>query len=234
MAYCVHCGVKLGEGERRCPLCGTIAVDPAQPLDPNAPRAYPVRLPEQELKKSKRYLLAWAALLLLLPAGLCLLLDALTGGVSWSIYAAGALVLIFLSTAVPLLVTRHKTYWSLLTAFLSLSGYLFLVERISHSEGWFFLIVLPALTLAALQIALIIFLYRRGTLNKLTLLAAALAAVAVQCVGVEWLRSLARCEGTRFLWSPYVLAPCVFLSLVLFFINANRPVREEVRRRVHF
>ena len=84
------------------------------------------------------------------------------------------------------------------------------------------------------MLLVVIVLYRRDHLNKLTLLAALLAAVAVQCLGIEGLQALAKGSGVHLVWSPYVLAPCVFISLVLFFINANRSVREEVRRRVHF
>ena len=50
MSYCVHCGVKLGEGEKRCPLCKTAVYDPAEPAPAFQPRAYPVRTPEQEIK----------------------------------------------------------------------------------------------------------------------------------------------------------------------------------------
>ena len=62
MAYCVHCGVKLGEGEKRCPLCQTPVYDPAEPHPAPAPKPYPVRTPEQELKRSKRFLLTLSAL----------------------------------------------------------------------------------------------------------------------------------------------------------------------------
>ena len=66
------------------------------------------------------------------------------------------------------------------------------------------------------------------------LLAASFAAVAVECVFIEWLISLSRGQAGSFFWSPYVLAPCLFISIALFFINCNRAVREEVRRLVHF
>ena len=52
---------------------------------------------------------------------------------------------------------------------------------------------------------------------------------------VEDPRDMAAYEKTGgFVWSPFVLAPCLFIALSLFFINGNRSVREEVRRRVHF
>ena len=235
MSYCVHCGVKLAQGEARCPLCRTPVYDPAEPRDTSAPRTYPVRTPEQELKRNKGYLLSWAAVLLLLPALLCLMVDALSGGgLSWSVYAAGALLLLFVSIAVPLLLPRNKAYWSILAAFLSLNAYLLMAERVSGSVGWYFPIVLPGLSFGCGVIALLTALYRRDMLNKVTLPAGALLASALECLGIEWLRCAARGQDIRFLWSPYVAAPCIFVSLLLFYINFNRPMREEIRRRVHF
>ncbi len=235
MAYCVHCGVKLGEGEKRCPLCQTPVYDPAEPHPAPAPKPYPVRTPEQELKRSKRFLLTLSALMLLAPAVLCQIIDLLiSGGISWSGYASGALLMLFVSVTVPLLAPRHQAYVAIGTAFLCLNGYLFLVERLSGSSHWFFPIALPALALGAVLVTIITVLFRLDRLNRLTLVAAVFAAAAVECVAVEWLHGMANQWNGSFRWSPFVLAPCLFISFALFFINGNRAVREEVRRRVHF
>ena len=234
MAYCVHCGVKLGDSEKRCPLCQTPVFDPAQPQRA-APPPYPVRTPEQELKRSKRYLLTLSALMLLAPAALCLIIDFLvSGGITWSGYASGALIMLFIAVAVPLSVNKHQVYFAIGSTFVCLNGYLLLVEHLSQSGPWFFSIALPALTLAAVMIIVITRLYRDDRLNKLTFLAAFLAAIPLECLFIEWLCNLSWGRGPTFVWSPFVLAPCLFLSLALFFINGNRAVREEVRRRVHF
>ena len=235
MSYCVHCGVKLGEGEKRCPLCKTAVYDPAEPAPAFQPRAYPVRTPEQEIKKSKRFLLSIFGILLLAPALLCLVIDLLTnGGVTWSGYASSALVLLFISIAVPLLAEKRQVYYAVGCAFICLNVYLFLVENFSLSGRWFFPIALPALSLAAVLLSGIIVLYRIGKLNKVTLISVLLLACALESVFVEWLVRLSQGNASHFTWSPFVLAPCLFLSLSLFFINGNRAVREEVRRRVHF
>ncbi len=235
MAYCVHCGVKLGDGEKRCPLCLTPVYDPSEPQRPSAPRAYPVRTPEQELKRNKRFLLFLAGLMLAAPALLCLVIDLLlTGNITWSGYASSALILLFAAVTAPLLVDRYQVYVTVGASFLCLNGYLFLVEKLSDSGVWFFPIALPAISLFALMLTGIILLYRRQTLNKLTLIAASFAAVALECFAIEWLIAAANGRSGVYIWSPFVLAPCIFISLALFFINYNRAVREEVRRRVHF
>ena len=235
MSYCVHCGVKLGESEKVCPLCFTPVIDPAQPCDPSAPRPYPVRTPEQELKQSKRFLLTLASVMLAAPAALCLVIDLMiTGTVTWSGYASGALLMLFISVSVPLTAPSHQALWAVGAAFLSLNGYLFLVEHLSNSGPWFFPIALPALTLCAVMLSLMILLFRRDYLNRLTFLATGFISIALECVLIEWLIHLQAGNPGRFVWSPFVFAPCLFISVALFFINYNRAVREEVRRRVHF
>ena len=235
MSYCVHCGVRLGESERRCPLCGTPVLDPLEPIPADAPRAYPVRTPEQELKRNKRFILLLLALVLLLPAALCLVIDCLLGdGLLWSLYASGAMILLFITAAVPLVLPRYRAYAFVITAFISLNLYLWMVERVSGSVGWFLPIAFPALAVASGLLTGMILFFRRGGLNKLTLAASALLAVAVECLVIEAFCILAQGAAMKFVWSPFVLAPCLFLSFSLFFINGNRAVREEVRRRVHF
>ena len=236
MSYCVHCGVKLGEGEKQCPLCFTPVIDPSAPQERRAvPRAYPVRTPEQELKRSKRFFFALFSVMLIAPALICLVIDLLLGGgVTWSGYASSALVLLFISVAVPLSVPRHQAYFATGAAFFCLNAYLFLVEHLSDSGRWFFPIALPSLTLAALMATVIILFYRNGRLNKLTFTATLMMAAAMECVAIEWLRKMSLGLKDGLTWSPFVLAPCLFISFSLFFINSNRAIREEVRRRVHF
>ena len=235
MAYCVHCGVKLGDSEKRCPLCGTAVLDPAEPRDGQAPKPYPVRSPEQELKRNKQVLLVLAAIVTLIPAGLCVIIDWLDGGgIFWSFYAASALCLLFIAVDVPLIVTHHRWQYSIGTAFLCLNAFLFIVDLLATSRKWFFPIALPAISLLTAMLLTIILLYRKGRLNKLSLLAAALAAVGAECLFIEWLYILEEGKRLHFIWSPIVMAPCLFIALALFYINSNRALREEVRRRVHF
>lgn len=234
MAYCVHCGVKLGNGEKKCPLCRTVSIDPHEESKAASPPLYPTHTPEQLLTRSKRYFLILFGLLLLVPALLCLLVDLLIGGaVTWSIYAFTALILLYIAIAVPIWVDHHKTYFSLVTGYVCLMLYLKMVESVSNSGQWFFPIVLPTVSLFILLTLLVTHLYRRGILGKFTLAGAVLILIAIVCVAVDLLLSLYT-GGDMLVWSPFVFAPCLFISLLIFFINGNRTIREEIRRRTHF
>lgn len=235
MAYCVHCGVKIHDSEKKCPLCGTAVYDPAAP-DRAADRPYPAYTEEQVLKRSMKFLLLLALLLTLLPAALCLLVDLLvsTDGLSWSVYPSAALALLFIAFAVPMLAKHYRTYKSLAVDFLTISAYLFMIERVNGHEHWFFPVVLPCLALATALATVILFLFRSGRLNKLTLTAAAFAGIGVMSLAIEIIIRLSERAMMYFIWSPYVAAPCLFISGAFFLVNGNRAAREEFRRRVHF
>lgn len=234
MAYCVHCGVKLGEAEPRCPLCGTEAVDPACPQNPGAERAYPVRTPEQTLRIHRGYAVSALSFLLLLPAGLCLLLDVLGGqGIGWSVYPAGILVLSWIAVTVPLLMRRNRLYSTILVTGATLAGYLYMVERMSRAPGWFFPIVLPALLLFIAMVCLTIALRRKWKMRVMRIVAFALAEAGALSLAVELLIERSA-GGGAFYWSPFVAVPCCFVALLLYVITKNRPLYDELRRRLHF
>ena len=90
MSYCVKCGVELDEGAERCPLCGT----PAWKPDETAPRYFPTK-PAEVPRASRR---AAAALLtaMLASVSLCcgLLNLILATAHPWSLYVAGAAVML--------------------------------------------------------------------------------------------------------------------------------------------
>jgi hypothetical protein len=235
MAYCVHCGVKLGDAESVCPLCGTPVIDPSEPERVPAEKSFPSHTPEQKLTMSRRYLLSLFTVTMLVPAGLCLLIDLLTSGrVTWSAYPSVALSLLFFGAAVPVLVKKYKLRLSIAVDGLMLSLYLFMCERMSQTRGWFFPVALPALALGCLMLLVLISMYTRKKTGILTSIAASFLCVAILCLFIELLSGLAFMGAVSLTWSPFVIAPCVFLSALLFFINGYKPLREEMRRRMHF
>lgn len=231
MAYCIHCGVKLSDAEPKCPLCGTEAVDPIKPVDPPTPKPFPIRTPEQTLKLNREYAVTLLILLLLLPAACCLLLDFLAGGISWSIYPAGVLVLSWIIVAVPLILPRHRLYSTILITGGALAGYLYMIEHLSGTSDWFMPIVFPALLVFIMMVCVCVALVRKFHAGTLLVITVALLEAGILSLMVELL-----CEnqGAALSWSQYVMAPCFFIALLLFVISRNRTLSEELRRRLHF
>lgn len=233
MAYCVHCGVKLGEAEARCPLCGTPVCDPSEPRNEAAPKPFPVRTLAQTLELNRRYSITLLSLLLFVPAGVCLLIDIIGGGITWSIYPAGVLVLIWIAMAVPLLMPKHRLYSTILITGATLAAYLYLVELVSETSGWFFPIVLPSLAAFLGLLCLMIWLIRSKHLRILRLVGVGMIGVSLLCFLIELL-CVTQGVAARISWSPYVMIPCFFLALVLYVISRNGPLSSELKRRFHF
>lgn len=235
MAYCVHCGVRLKEGEPRCPLCGTEARDPKAPAAGSpAERAFPVRTPEQTLQLSRRYAITLLSLLLLVPAALCVGFDLIGGGgIRWSIYPAGVLALIWIAVTVPLLFRRHRLYSTILITGGTLAAYLYMVALLNGDTSWFLPIVLPSLLLAIAMICLTVWLIRGKRLRLLRLAAAICIQIGLLCLCIELLCVRAG-MGASLSWSPYVWVPCLFFALLLYVISRNGPLSAELKRRFHF
>ncbi len=235
MAYCVHCGVKLGDAETHCPLCGTPVLDPSEPDRKIAEKSFPVHTPEQKMTMSRRYLLILLSLIMLVPAALCLIIDLLLNGrVVWSSYPSAALVLMFSGTAVPLMFKQHRLYISASCGYIATALYLAMCSSLSHTEGWFLPIALPVLTLAFICLMALIILNKKGIFGILTTIGGVLLSSAMVCTLCECLYSLRVNGAVSLQWSPFASAPCAFLSLIVFLINGYRPLREELRRRMHF
>ncbi len=233
MAYCVHCGVKMGQAEPHCPLCGTEAVDPAAAKADEGERSYPVRAPEQTLKINRAYSISVLSVLLLVPAGVCLLFDWLADGITWSIYPAGILSLSWIAVTTPFLVKRHRLYRTVLITAATLAGYLYLVEQVTGTRGWFFPIVFPALAIGVTLGCLTIAMRRKWKMRWMWITAAALVCVGALAVVIELL-IVQQAGGGAIAWSQFVLAPCLFLALLLYLISKNRPLYDELKRRLHF
>ena len=100
--YCVKCGVELADSQRVCPLCGTRVFHPDIPRTPADP-PYPPdeRIHPEEVNRSGVCFILTA--LALLPAVICVLCDwRINGGILWSGYASGGILLLYVLTVLPL------------------------------------------------------------------------------------------------------------------------------------
>ena len=164
MSYCVHCGVELAPSEARCPLCQTPVVDPAAPYDPTLPREFPIRSREQRLEINPLTTLSLAAVLLAVPALICLLIDLLANGrLAWSLYPIGAFGMIFLGIIPPVALRKNAFFWSVVVDVGALCLYLWLVQSLSGGT-WFQTIVFPVLLLLGMMLVAMASSIRQGML----------------------------------------------------------------------
>ena len=97
--YCVKCGVKLGDSEKKCPLCGTGAFHPEIRRD-IADNAYPQgRMPD--INKSLVGVVVLTAIFLISVFTVLLCDLKVYGKITWSGYVVGALMLTYIVAVLP-------------------------------------------------------------------------------------------------------------------------------------
>ena len=98
--YCVKCGVKLADTEKKCPLCNTAVYHPEVSQAPCEPL-----YPEDKLPVSSagsKALNGAAIILFLIPLGVCFFADiSINGALDWFGYVAGAMAVAYLIFALP-------------------------------------------------------------------------------------------------------------------------------------
>lgn len=235
MAYCVHCGVKLDDAEKCCPLCNTSVFDPSQPDRPTLKKDLHPHSPEQKLTISKKYWVSLLLLTMMLPAALCLVVNLLLEGrVTWSAYPSSALTILFLAVLVPIMANRYKLRWSIFIDSILLALYIYICEQLSETPGWFFPIALPTIALLCALALLFTTLYTNKKMGKLSAASAAFLSTGLLCTLLNILLSLFNTGAASLDWAIFVLAPCLFIAALLLFIGHCRPLKEELMRRMHF
>ena len=99
--YCIRCGVRLADTEKKCPLCNTVVCHPE--FEPGTGRPlYPHNaLPPKN--SGNKAINGAVIFLFLLPLLVCLCADlSVDGKLEWAGYVAGALTVAYVALALPL------------------------------------------------------------------------------------------------------------------------------------
>ena len=233
MSYCVNCGVELDPGARECPLCRTPVVNPACPVDEDAPSFFPTRR-EEVAPVSRREAALLLSSMLLSVAICCGLLNLVFySDVWWSFFIGGAMAMLWVWFVPPLLL-RTMFIWARLTLdVLAVGAYILLIAAALDGMDWFLALALPIVAAAVLVIPLLYWIIRTRRCSLLVsavlvLMSAGLFAVFTEFICDSYLDG-AWTPG----WALVVLASCVGLSIPLIIVRGVPSLREEARRRFH-
>ena len=138
--YCMNCGVKLGQGEKKCPLCGLPAYHPSLKRTPGA-TLYPREWTAPEAERSGlRYLLT---VFFLVAVGACLLVDFLLAEhVTWSGYVLAGLLTGYVLLVLPLWFRRPNIVIFLAMDFAAVSLMLLYIDLASGGH-WYLSLAFP-------------------------------------------------------------------------------------------
>ncbi len=236
MSYCVECGVRLADSEKVCPLCSTRVVNPNRPQDTEVERPYPSSV-ELQMRGLNRRELAWVILMfLLLPVGATIIIDLLTGTepfrLSWSLYVAGAGVLLGVWALLPIVFGKLSLYVHIALDFLAVAGYLVLVAWQINSWDWCLFLGIPIVVATALLVCLMAAIARSKRMRALTRAACACIVIGLYIVALELIIDYTTIGAPAIRWSIYAFVPLLFVSLLLFYIGRKPRLMDELKRRL--
>lgn len=235
MSYCVNCGVELAPSEKSCPLCNVAVQNPLQPRSEPSQRPYPNRVDKFVDQINRSFGVGLASLFLLIPAAVTMLTNFFTQQqISWSAYVVGACFLAYIFVLVPMLFRKPMPFLFLFFDVVALLSYLALIDYFASGFIWFFQLALPIVLQVAVVTGIMIAVWHRkafGVLNKLGIL---LLAIAVLCIGMEVIINLYQNRYVVPSWSFYAAAPCIILSVVLFYTEQHKVLKEKIRRRLFY
>jgi hypothetical protein len=234
MSYCVNCGVELAKTEKRCPLCLVEVINPAETAQGEVPRVFPRQRDSAEAFDRDLWI-KLVSVVLVLPAVICFVSNMLVRpDVFWSLYVAGALAVGWTFCVSPFISRRYFPLLWIVANTLASAGYLYLVEVLSHGNGWFLPLALP-ITLGVAVLSLVItVLMKNGVLRKLYAAAALFLAVGLLTVLVDLCTRLYATGIFVMGWSWFSLISCLTMAGTLVLIEHKMRVKEKLKRKLHF
>ncbi len=227
--YCANCGVKLAPGQEKCPLCGLRAYHPDMKAEKGE-----ILYPKQPLEPQQ--VSPWGARVLIavaffLPLLTCLACDlSLSGGVSWSGYVVGALLLLYVMAVLPLWFHKPNPVIFVPVDFAAAGVYLLYISLYTQG-GWFLSFAFPVTAFAGLVTTAVVTLMRYVRRGALYVYGGAITAVGLFMPVMELLLAYTFAPIPFIGWSFYPLGALVLLGGFLIFLAICRPAREMMQRK---
>ena len=228
--YCINCGVKLADTEKQCPLCGTEVFHPAI-TRPEGDSLYPPeKYPALQVNAAGARGIITA--LFLLPMLICLQCDLLlSGGISWSGYVTGALVLLYTVFVLPSWFRKPNPVIFVPCAFAAVGAFLLYIN-FATGGSWFLSFAFPVTGVIGLIVTAVVTLLRYVRKGMLYIIGGAFITLGAFMPLMEFLLVLTF-SGIEFAWwSLYPLTALTLLGGTLIFLAICRPARETMERKL--
>ena len=227
--YCVNCGVKLGDTEKSCPLCGTAVFHPdihrgeAEPLYPEN------RLPAPQVSSRGGQIIATAVFLL--PMLITFQCDMqINRAVTWSGYVIGALLTAYVVFVLPQWFFRPNPVVFCAVDFAAVGLYLLYINCAVNGD-WFLSFAFPVTGVLGVICTAVTALLRYVRRGVLFIIGGALIALGAFMPLMEYLLYITF-EPIRFFgWSFYPLSALAVLGGMLIFLAINRRAREKMEKK---
>ena len=229
--YCIKCGVKLADSEKKCPLCDTAVCHPDFELSSERPLYPRDKMPKSN--SGSNALNGVVIVLFLVPMLVCFFADwFLDGKLEWFGYVAGALLLSYVAFALPLWFKKPNPVIFVPCDFVGIGLYLSYINLVTNGN-WFMSFAFPlvgGLCLITCTVVTLIYYLRRG---KLYILGGAFMVLGVFMLLIEFLIKIT--FGLHFIgWSIYPLVVLLLFGGLLIYLAINSAAREMIERKIFF
>ncbi len=226
MAICKNCGVDLGEGNDKCPLC-----EPEESRHGRVASAADLfRLSRIE---NTRHLYEITMLLLVSGVIITLAIDMVFGkGMSWSLVTTTSLgyLIVFIS-AIYLL--RKRPFIVITAATAATLVFLWLVDLFTGNNGWSRTLACPLALSAGVLTAGVLFLNSLSRYRGLNLLATILIALAIFTFITEYLTDRLISDSYNPQWSVVTAASLTIIAMFFIFIHYRMKRGRSLGRLFH-
>jgi len=235
MPYCPECGVELEPQARSCPLCGAAAVPDleagerkkaagaARERTPSGPRIEGLvdREADEGLTPDEKTTIRWEVLSVstfVAALAVCAVNLLGAGRLSWALYPLYSLALTWV-VVTALLELRRLPLLGALIVGLAIPLFLLALDLIDGRLDWSLHIGMPIALITELSIALSVLALRLLKTGGLSIIAWALVAATLTCLGIEGTLSLALKGRIWIAWSGIVASASVPTALFLFYLH---------------
>ena len=229
--YCIECGVKLGDAEKKCPLCNTAVCHPNY-VNRLGKALYPCEKLPKKASRSKA-LNGAVIILFLIPLFVCFAADLqLDGRLEWSGYVAGALLLSYTTFALPMWFHKPNPVIFVPCDFAATALYLLYIN-IATGGAWFLSFALPitgGLCLITCTVVTLLYYLRKG---RLYIVGGAIMALGAFMLLMEFLMGVTF-QLVFIGWSVYPLCVLMLFGGLLIYLAINSAAREVIERKLFF
>lgn len=229
--YCVYCGVKLAESEKKCPLCNTVVYHPDLPQTSQQKLFPSDKMPQ--LMPSSKVLSGAGIILFLIPLLVSLIADLqMDGQLNWFGYVAGAELVTYVSVALPLWFNKPNPVIFVPCSFAAATLYLLYICLVTHGN-WFLPFAFPVMGGLCLIVTAVVTLTRYVKRGRLYIFGGASMLLGALAMLMEYLMCLT--FSLSFIgWSAYPLAVLMLLGGLMIYVAINPTAREIAERKLFF
>lgn len=227
--YCAKCGVELADTEKICPLCGTRAYHP-DIVRGEAEPTYPKNNhPKEEVSRTGALFII--TMLFAIPLILTPICDfSITGKITWSGYAAFAILLTYILIVLPMWFLRPHPIVFAPVDFACIGLYLWYIS-LASGGNWFLTLAFPITLMVGGLASAVIILCAALKRGYLYIFGGASMALGVIMIFVEFFINLTFKLRDTFIWSFYPTVAFTLIGAMLLTIAICRPLRESLHKK---